>query len=60
MTYLNVSRNDQHIFLKDQNSLGLGKLSTTIKGLSVKTATKKKSALDRRKIYLYKVKDFIV
>lgn len=60
MMYLNASRNNRLIFHKDHNSLGLDKLSTTIKRLSVKTETKKKSALDHRKIYLYKVKDFIV
>ena len=57
--YLNVSRNNRLISFEDHNFLGLGKLSTTINGLSVKTATKKKSAIDHRKIYLYKVKDFI-
>ena len=60
MTHLNVSRNNLLIFLADHDFLGLGKLSTTMKRLSVKTETLKKSALDHRKIYLYKVKDFIV
>ena len=39
MTYSNVSRNNLLIFLVDHNFLGLGKLSTTMKRVSVKTAT---------------------
>ena len=39
MTNLNVSRDNRVIFLKDHNFLSLGKLSTTVKRLSVKTAT---------------------
>lgn len=45
MMYLNASRNNRLIFHKDHNSLGLDKLSTTIKRLSVKTETKKKKRL---------------
>ena len=45
MTNLNVSRDNRVIFLKDHNFLGLGKLSTTVKRLSVKTATKEKKRL---------------
>ena len=44
MTYLNISRSNQLIFLMEHNFLGLGKMSTTM----------------NRKIYLYKVKDFMV
>ena len=59
--FLNESRNNRPTFLMDHNSLGLGKLSTTMKRLLLKTGTyEKKSALDHREIYLDKVKDFIV
>ena len=62
MTYLNVSRNNRLIFLMDHNFLGLGKMSTTYENTLSKDSNlrKKKSAVDHRKIYLYKVKDFIV
>ena len=60
MTYLNVSRNNRPIFLMDHNFLALGKLSTTMKRLSKDSNLRKKRALDHRKIYLYRVKDFIV
>ena len=44
MTYFNVSRNNQPIFLVDLNFLGLGKLSTTMKRLSKSSNLRKKVA----------------
>ena len=42
--FLNESRNNRPTFLMDHNSLGLGKLSTTMKRLLLKTATYEKKA----------------